>query len=271
MNKVAIYGKGGSGKSMVAANLAVQYALAGKKVLQIGCDPKHDSTLSIRGGKPIPTVLSLVEKERTMDLPSELFTHECVHGISCIEAGGPEPGVGCAGRGIVMAFQLINRGNFLEKFDVVILDVLGDVVCGGFAAPLQHGIASRVAILVSDNLMSIYAANNVAKVIRRYHRNGVSLVGLIANAVRDRENIQKIESFAKKINTGLLAAIPYDEKILDAELQRTTVSDLYPESELVESFAEISRKLLKSKKDDCPVPEPMNETELETFFAIFRK
>lgn len=266
METIAIYGKGGSGKSMVASNLSVQFAKLGLRTLQIGCDPKHDSTLLLTSGESLKTVISLLEDNREL-LPSlDEFVYEGTHGIHCIEAGGPEPGVGCAGRGIVTAFQVIERNRFLDNFDAVVLDVLGDVVCGGFAQPLMKGFAGRVAILVSDNLMSMYAANNVAKAVRRFERNGAYLAGLIANNVHDKKELPKLEAFAERINTRLLASIPNDRAILEAERLYQTVSEYEPEGDSARRFKELCEKILNIDKNRCPTPDPMDDEERKSFF-----
>ena len=143
MKTFAIYGKGGSGKSTIAANLSLQFAKAGRKTLQIGCDPKRDSTLSLTGGSSVPAVIQLMQAGLDRDLLPRDFVHEGAHGVSCIETGGPEAGVGCAGRGIVSAFNLIRKHKVLDGYDAVLLDVLGDVVCGGFATPSCTGWRAR--------------------------------------------------------------------------------------------------------------------------------
>ncbi len=266
MNHIAIYGKGGSGKSMIASNLSVQFARLGLATTQIGCDPKHDSTLCLTGGRAIPTVISLMEKSRDLLPPIEQVVVEGVHGIRCIEAGGPEPGVGCAGRGIVSVFQILKRHHYLDDFEAVVLDVLGDVVCGGFAAPLMHGFASRVLIVVSDNLMSLYAANNIAKAVRRFTRNGARLVGLVGNNLHDPDAEAMLTRFAERLSTRLLTIVPHDPLIFDAERRRLTVSDHAPDSASASRFRELAQEIRNQDTVEHATPTPMDDEERESFF-----
>ena len=264
--RIALYGKGGSGKSTVTSNLAIQYAARDLRLLQIGCDPKRDSTVALMQGRQIPSVISLMQGKRLSQLTREEFVFTGLGGVSCIESGGPEPGVGCAGRGIVNALKLIRAHGLLEAHEVVLFDVLGDVVCGGFAVPLMGGVASTVAIVVADNLMSMYAANNIARAVRRFERNGTHLAGLIANNVHRPQGAEELAAFAERIGTPLLAVIPHDKRILDAERERRILSAWEPEAAASRVFAGLADALLAVKREACSTPTPMDDTELDAFF-----
>ena len=190
MRKIAIYGKGGIGKSTTVSNLSRALAMQGKKVMQIGCDPKADSTTNLMGGKRIPTILDVLKtKKKSVQLEDIIFEGD--GGVLCLEAGGPTPGVGCAGRGIITAFETLERLNAYNHFqpDIVIYDVLGDVVCGGFAMPLRNGYSDEVYIVTSGEMMSLYAANNIATAVRQFQsRDYATLGGIILNA----KNIYRI-------------------------------------------------------------------------------
>lgn len=267
MKKIAIYGKGGSGKSMIASNLSAWYAKSGLRTLQVGCDPKHDSTLSLMGGKSIPTVISLLDQRTEGDIRLEEIVGIGAHGVTCLETGGPEAGVGCAGRGIISMSKIVRRLGLFEQYDVIVMDVLGDVVCGGFAVPLMQWAASTVAIVVSDNLMSMYAANNIARAIVRFSRNGTHLAGLIANDVREMHRVKEIESFAGQIGTRLLCVLPHDPAVRTAERHRSLVLDFDPECEVSRCIPALARELLTADIETCNVPKPMSDRALEEFFS----
>jgi nitrogenase iron protein NifH len=268
MHSFAIYGKGGSGKSTVAANLSVQFARKQLRTLQIGCDPKHDSTRSLTAGRRIPTVVDLLRQgldKPGAQLERQAFLTQGVEGIGCIETGGPESGTGCAGLGIVSAFRLLKRQRVFDDYDAVVMDVLGDVVCGGFAMPLTKGLAGSVAIVVSDTLMSMYAANNVAKAIVRYRRNGIALAGLIANGLRDPAKLGEVEAFAERLGTRVLVAIEHDERIAEAERQAVPVSLLDTGGELDAAFGGLADALLALEPDTRAAPAPMDDDAWEGF------
>jgi nitrogenase iron protein NifH len=270
MKRLAIYGKGGSGKSTVASNLSVQLARRGLRTLQVGCDPKHDSTRSLASGRRVGTVLEALERlggERGVEVPTEAFLHEGILGIGCIEAGGPESGVGCAGLGIVTAFKLMQRQKILERHDVVVMDVLGDVVCGGFAMPLMRGLAGGVTVVLSDAPLSLYAANNIARAIRRYGRNGAWLAGLVANGLRDAAGETVVSRFAERLGSRVLVSLPHDERFLAAERRGMPVSVLEEGGELDAAFARLAGLLLKADPADCGAPTPMTDPDLDRFLA----
>ena len=263
-----IYGKGGSGKSMVACNLSLQFARRRRRTLQIGCDPKHDSTRALTGGRRIATLVDVLQSgadKREEAVPREAFLVEGLEGIGCIETGGPESGAGCAGLGIVSGFRLLQRQGVLDEYDAVVMDVLGDVVCGGFAMPLTRGLAGCIAIVVSDGLMSMYSANNIARAVRRYQRNGSGLAGLIVNAARCPGRAAELEAFAARLGTRILLEIPASEEIADAERRAVPVSVHVRGGALDRGFARLARSLWAVEPRRCPVPTPMTDDEWDEF------
>ena len=262
MQRIAIFGKGGIGKSTLSANLAAVYARQGKKVLLVGCDPKHDTTVALTEGRPIRTV---VEQSAFMDSSGQDLSGLLVKGrlgVDCVEAGGPEPGIGCAGRGISRTIELLNSAGILRggRHDVAIFDVLGDVVCGGFAAPLRKGFAEKIVIGVSEELMALYAANNIAKSVKTYSSNGVYLAGLVANLKDGKVDRKRLEKFAKIIGTRILEFVPRDQAVREAEFARhKTVVERSPKCAFAKSIKSLAAKILAVRKEDCPVPTPMDD------------
>ncbi|MGI5874399.1 MAG: nitrogenase component 1 [Bacillota bacterium] len=224
--EIAVYGKGGIGKSTISANLSAALAAAGVRVLQIGCDPKHDSTRLLTEGREIPTVLDYlrdVPKDRA-DIDRVLYTG--IRGIGCVEAGGPKPGVGCAGRGIISAFEFLERNRVKEKYDILLYDVLGDVVCGGFAVPIRREYADMIFLVTSGEFMSLYAANNILRGIRSYdggERRRVA--GIIFNARDLPEEETRTERFAKGVELPIVARVPRSEAFAAAERQKRPVTE----------------------------------------------
>ncbi len=266
MQRIVVFGKGGIGKSTVASNLSAIYALEGKKVIHVGCDPKHDSTVGLVDGNLIETFMERhartfsVRDIRLLKASDLLFRGRL--GIDCVEAGGPEPGVGCAGRGISLMLEAFQDLEILEAggYDICLFDVLGDVVCGGFAAPLRKGFAEKVVIVVSEELMALYAANNIAKSVRTYSSNGVYLAGLVANLKDGEVDKGRLERFAKAIGTRILEFVPRDPAVREAEFSRkTTAVERAPKSPFTRAVKSLSCKLLAVRKEDCPVPTPMND------------
>ena len=235
--QIAIYGKGGIGKSTTTQNLTASLAEMGKKVFVVGCDPKADSTRLLLGGLHQKTTLdTLREKGESVELDDIMKIG--FKGTKCVESGGPEPGVGCAGRGIITAVGLLEQlGAFTEDLDYVFYDVLGDVVCGGFAMPIREGKAKEIYIVASGEMMSLYAANNISKGIQKYAKTGgVRLGGIICNSrLVDREE-ELLRAFSKELNTQLIYFVPRDNIVQHAEIRRKTVIEYRPDASQANAY-----------------------------------
>ena len=266
IKQIAIYGKGGIGKSTTTSNISAALAEAGYRVMQFGCDPKADSTNTLRGGDPIPSVLDLLREKRRVDAHEAIF--EGFKGIYCVEAGGPAPGVGCAGRGIITAVELLKQQNIFEELglDIVIYDVLGDVVCGGFAVPVREGIAEHVFTVSSADFMSIYAANNLFKGIERFSNAGGALLGgIIANSMNSPFHRAIIDDFAAQTKTQVVQYVPRSLTVTQAELQGKTTIEAAPGSEQAEIYRTLARKI--AAHVDSTVPAPLDREALRAWSA----
>ena len=267
MKKIALYGKGGIGKSTTASNLSAAFSEEGLKVCQIGCDPKNDSTRLLLGHICKQTVLDMV-RDKDDDVEAADIVHTGYNGIKCVEAGGPEPGVGCAGRGIIVALEKLKSLEVITDEDLILYDVLGDVVCGGFAVPIREGYATDIYIVSSGELMSLYAANNIAKGVKRFAlRGGVRLGGIIGNSRNTPNERALLEEFAKRLHTQLIAFIPRDVVVNKAENNRQTVLQYAPESTQAEVYRQLSRDIMSNEK--LSVPTPMTFDELEKLVAEY--
>jgi nitrogenase iron protein NifH len=260
MKRIAIYGKGGIGKSTIASNLSAAMAGQGVQVLQIGCDPKHDSTRLLMHGRPITTVLDYLRetKPETRDLSDIVYVG--YQGVFCVEAGGPEPGVGCAGRGILSTFELLEQLGIEDLgYDVALYDVLGDVVCGGFAVPLRQKYANAIYVVTSGEFMSIYAANNILRGVKNYDGERPRLGGILLNQ-RGREvgdEVGRVTRFAKAVGLPIMATFPRSECFIQAEQASQTLVEAFPESELAKSFVALSQVLLHTatRHRACPLTD----------------
>ncbi len=225
MRQIAIYGKGGIGKSTTTQNTVAGLASLGKKVMIVGCDPKADSTRLILHAKAQATVMDLVRERGTVeDLEVADVMKKGYGDVKCVESGGPEPGVGCAGRGVITAINFLEEnGAYTPDLDFVFYDVLGDVVCGGFAMPIRENKAEEIYIVCSGEMMAMYAANNIAKGILKYASSGrVRLAGLICNSRNTDREADLIEALAKKLGTQMIHFVPRDNEVQRAELRRMT-------------------------------------------------
>lgn len=270
MLKLAVYGKGGIGKSTISSNLSACFAKQGKKVLHVGCDPKRDSTLPlIAGAQPDSMAeILLMNEDQTPEINE--FLHIGFEGIECVEAGGPEPGIGCAGWGISRTLAVFDEVDLWERnYDVVMLDVLGDVVCGGFATPMKKGLADSVVIVVSEEVMAIYAANNICKAIERLQANGVRLGGIVVNRRSNETSLAMIEQFAERIGTSVLATIPRSPDFAKAELAERTLADFNPQSEAAKILDTLSIRLAKLPEKERIIPKPMALDEFRAFVRSF--
>ncbi|MBQ8941984.1 MAG: AAA family ATPase [Firmicutes bacterium] len=251
MIKLAVYGKGGIGKSTCTANLAAAFSMLGKRVIQIGCDPKADSTINLLGGTPVTPVMNYLrehddEPDRIEDISKVGFGN-----ILCIETGGPTPGLGCAGRGIITTFSLLEELELFEKYkpDVVLYDVLGDVVCGGFAAPIREGYASQVLIVTSGEKMALYAANNINSAVKNFEDRSYARVrGIIMNRRSVENEEEKVRVFADLAGLEVVADIPRSNDIIKYEDMGKTVIEGDPNCETAKRFFALAQKLIDEDK-----------------------
>ncbi|MDY3297760.1 nitrogenase iron protein [Selenomonas sp.] len=262
MRQIAIYGKGGIGKSTTTQNLTAGLAELGKHVMVVGCDPKADSTRLLLGGLAQRTVLDTLREEgEDIDLSRIMKTG--YKGTRCVESGGPEPGVGCAGRGIITSIGLLERlGAYTDDLDYVFYDVLGDVVCGGFAMPIREGKAKEIYIVASGEMMSLYAANNISKGIQRYaKKGGVRLGGIICNSRNVDREIELLRAFASELGTQLIHFVPRDNIVQHAEIRRKTVIEYSPESHQADEYRALAKEIEENQK--FVIPTPMTQERLE--------
>ena len=270
MRKVAIYGKGGIGKSTTTQNTVAGLAEMGKKVMVVGCDPKADSTRLLLGGLHQETVLDTLREEGE-DVALEDIRKFGYKNVVCVESGGPEPGVGCAGRGIITSINLLEQlGAYApaESLDYVFYDVLGDVVCGGFAMPIRDGKAEEIYIVCSGEMMAMYAANNIAKGILKYATSGkVRLAGLICNARKTDKEFELVSALAAKLGTQMIHFVPRDNQVQRAEMRRMTVIEYSPEHPQAQEYRTLAEKILNNKM--LVVPTPLEMEELEDLLMEF--
>ena len=247
MIKIAIFGKGGIGKSTTVSNLAVAMVKKGLRVMQIGCDPKADSTSLLNGGRRIKTVLELIrEKGDALELEDMVTVSD--EGVFCVEAGGPVPGLGCAGRGIIAALEKLEKKGAYEKYkpDVVLYDVLGDVVCGGFSMPMHRGYAQKVFIVTSGEKMSCYAAGNIAMAIENFKGRGYAqLGGFILNRRNVENELENVQSLAKDFDTVIVGELERSGLVQECDRLGTTVINKYPESSMARQYEKLADEIMK--------------------------
>ena len=254
MIRIAVYGKGGIGKSTTVSNVAAALAEKGMKVMQIGCDPKADSTILLRHGKEASTVLDLYNKKR-QDLKLEDMVQIGYGGVVCVEAGGPAPGLGCAGRGIITALEKLQETGAYETYkpDIVFYDVLGDVVCGGFYMPMRKGYADKVFIITSGENMAIHAGANIAMAVENFRNRGyASLGGIILNRRNVPREEEKVQELAEDFHTKVIGTLSRSELVQEAEVLGKTLLEVYPDSEMAEEYRTLAEQILEACREEAP-------------------
>ena len=270
MFQLALYGKGGIGKSTMAANISVALAKKGLKVMQVGCDPKHDSTRLLLEGKAQPTVLDYVRSTPIGKRKLDDLIMTGTEGVLCTESGGPEPGIGCAGRGILTTFDTLKKLGVDElDVDVKIYDVLGDVVCGGFAVPLRGEYADGIVLVTSGEFMAMYAANNIMKGLSNFDTGSPRLIGIILNSRGVEGEKELVERFAKATGTEVIAVMPRDRLFAEAEGNGHTVREMFPDSKISESIDKIAQRIIdvSTGKAECVYPHPLDDDQLSDLAA----
>lgn len=264
IRQIALYGKGGIGKSTTSSNLTAALSCINISPAQIGCDPKSDSVNTLMGGEFIPTISDIIKEFGNSAESIRKAVHKGFNNILCIESGGPSPGQGCAGRGVLVALNLIDQYKILEKFNVdfVVYDVLGDIVCGGFAQPVRHGYAEEVYIVTSGEYMALYAANNIASSIKYFAEQGLKsrVAGIIGNLKGINQEIEIIQEFTELIKTPLIYNIPRSGYVQESEFLGKTVIEAYPESEQALEYFELADKILHNKEK--VIPESLSKQQL---------
>jgi len=264
LRQIAFYGKGGIGKSTTSQNTLAALAQMGKRILIVGCDPKADSTRLILHAKAQDTILSLAAARGSVeDLEIEEVMKYGYQNIRCVESGGPEPGVGCAGRGVITSINFLEENGAYEDLDYVSYDVLGDVVCGGFAMPIRENKAQEIYIVMSGEMMAMYAANNISKGILKYaNSGGVRLGGLICNERQTDKELELAENMAKKLGSKLIYFVPRANIVQHAELRRMTVIEYAPDSEQAQHYRTLAEKIHNNAGNGV-IPTPITMDELE--------
>jgi nitrogenase iron protein NifH len=270
MRKIAVYGKGGIGKSTTTQNTVAGLVELGRKVMIVGCDPKADSTRLLLGGLHQKSVLDTLREEGE-DIDLEDIRKEGYGNTLCVESGGPEPGVGCAGRGIITSITMLEQLGAYdedEHLDYAFYDVLGDVVCGGFAMPIREGKAQEIYIVTSGEMMAMYAANNICRGIKKYaDSGGVRLGGLICNSRKVDREADLIEALAEALGTYMIYFMPRDNMVQRAELNRKTVIEYDPECEQAQHYRNLALAIDGNTRQ--VIPNPMTNDELEKLLVKF--
>ena len=268
LRQIAIYGKGGIGKSTTTQNLTAGLVELGQKVMVVGCDPKADSTRLLLGGLAQKTVLDTLRTEGD-DVQLDKILREGFGGTRCVESGGPEPGVGCAGRGIITSIGLLEQlGAYTDDLDFVFYDVLGDVVCGGFAMPIREGKAQEIYIVASGEMMALYAANNISKGIAKYARSGgVRLGGIICNSRNVDREMDLLREFSSELGTQLLYFVPRDNIVQRAEINKQTVIQYKPDSDQAQEYRNLAEAVINNTS--FTIPTPMKQERLEEILSEF--
>ena len=263
MRQVAFYGKGGIGKSTTQQNTAAALASMGNKIMVVGCDPKADCTRLLLGGTRQPSVLDTLRDIGPESVKLDTVLVKGYGDVKCVESGGPEPGVGCGGRGVITAIQTLETlGAYKADLDYVFYDVLGDVVCGGFAMPIREGYAQEIYIVCSGEYMALFAANNIAKGIKKFGERGYArLGGLICNSRMVENEREMVEEFAKRINTKMIHFVPRSKDVQRAEINRKTVIDFDPTLPQADEYRKLANEI--NVNEDFTIPTPIGQDELE--------
>lgn len=255
MLKVAIYGKGGIGKSTITSNLAAAFAAMGKRVIQIGCDPKADSTINLLGGEPLRPVMNYMREEDEEPEELDQIAKEGFGGVLCIETGGPTPGLGCAGRGIITALEKLEETGAYETYqpDIVLYDVLGDVVCGGFSMPMRKGYADQVFIITSGENMAIHAGANIAMAVENFRNRGyASLGGIILNKREVPREEEKVRELAGDFHTQIIGQLDRSELVMEAEEAGKVLLEYAPDSQMAEEYRKLADQILAVCGEERP-------------------
>ncbi len=257
MERIAFYGKGGIGKSTISTSASLTLSRMGRKVLHVGCDPKHDSSLNlVKDPTKFKTVIDKIFEDADADADDLIM--EGIEGITCIESGGPQAGRGCGGRAVSRSFEVFDDLEVIDEdlYDTVVYDVLGDVVCGGFAAPMRRSAGSKVVVVLSEELMAAYAANRIAAAVASFHDNDIRLAGLVVNLRNNQADLTPIQRFADVIGTQVLGVLPRDPLVCEAEIHRQCITQYAPESPVAVGIQAIVDKVLSLDKADLAQPVP---------------
>lgn len=269
MRQIAFYGKGGIGKSTTQQNTAAAMAGLGNKIMVVGCDPKADCTRLLLHGKRQQTVLDTLREVGPENVKLDAVRSEGFNGVMCVESGGPEPGVGCGGRGVITSIQTLEaQGAYTDGLDFVFYDVLGDVVCGGFAMPIREGYAREIYIVVSGEYMALYAANNICKGIAKFATRGYArLGGIVCNSRKVENEAELVSEFAKRINSRMIHFIPRDKIVQKAEINKKTVIDFDDSCSQAQEYKTMAQKIVDNQ--DFTIPTPITQDELEDLMRDF--
>jgi len=272
MISVVLYGKGGVGKSTVASHLSVCYQRSGKRVLLIGCDPKTDTSARLAPGIELPTMVDLVGRKGGSGVVGDLIV-TTPSGVDVIETGGPEPGLGCGGRGVISLCQLLDEATLVGLgYDVIIFDVLGDLVCGGFISPLQYSFRQELYIVSSEEVASLFAANNIARVANQRYLEQVVPAGIIFNVRAADADRELLAAFARRINLRILSFVPRDPLVLDAEIEERTAIEHAPDSAIARHFFELADRIEREAARPAPdPPTPMDRAEFSRFVRSYHR